>query len=43
MEIDAYGMSAQGFFIKQNSIPDLEKTIRVILEYWTRCTAPNDF
>jgi hypothetical protein len=33
----------QGFFIKQNSIDELEKTIRIIMEYWTRCAAPNNF
>lgn len=43
MVIDAYSMSAQGFFIKQNSFHQLEQTIRVIMEYWTRCAAPNNF
>lgn len=43
MVIDAYSMSAQGFFIKQNSFSELEKTIRAIMEYWTRCAAPNNF
>jgi CheY-like chemotaxis protein len=41
--IDAYSMSVQGFFIKQDSIPELENIIRVIMEYWKRCAAPNDF
>jgi CheY-like chemotaxis protein len=41
--IDAYSMSVQGFFIKQNSMAELEKTISVIMEYWRRCAAPNDF
>ncbi|MCW3077383.1 MAG: response regulator, partial [Bacteroidetes bacterium] len=40
--IDAYGMSVQGFFVKQDSLPELEKTIKVIMEYWKRCVAPND-
>ncbi|SHF67575.1 response regulator [Flavisolibacter ginsengisoli] len=40
--IDAYSMSVQGFFVKQNSMAELEKTIQVIMEYWTRCVAPND-
>ncbi|KQS24658.1 response regulator [Dyadobacter sp. Leaf189] len=43
MVIDAYSVSAQGFFVKQNSFSELEKTIRVIMEYWTRCAAPNNF
>lgn len=41
--IDAYSMSVQGFFIKQHSMSELEKTIHVIMEYWKRCSAPNDF
>lgn len=40
---EAYSTSAQGFFMKQISYPELEKTIRVIMEYWTRCAAPNNF
>ena len=41
--IDAYSSSVQGFFKKQNNMPELEKTISVIMEYWRRCAAPNDF
>ncbi len=41
--IDAYSASVQGFFVKQNSIEELEKTISVIMEYWRRCAAPNNF
>ena len=41
--IDAYSQSVQGFFVKQNSMVELEKTISVIMEYWRRCAAPNDF
>jgi CheY-like chemotaxis protein len=41
--IDAYSQSVQGFFIKQNSMEELEKTISAIMEYWRRCAAPNDF
>lgn len=41
--VDAYSMSVQGFFIKQTSIDELEKTITVIMEYWKRCAAPNNF
>ena len=40
--IDAYSKSVQGFFIKPNSIALTEKTIRVILEYWTLCASPNN-
>ena len=41
--IDAYSLSIQGFFVKQNSIKELEKTVTVIMEYWKRCVAPNNF
>ena len=39
--IDAYSKSVQGFFIKPNSMVLLEKTIRVIMEYWELCASPN--
>jgi CheY-like chemotaxis protein len=41
--VDAYSMSVQGFFIKQTTVSELEKTISVIMEYWQRCIAPNNF
>lgn len=41
--IDAYSQSVQGFFVKQNSMAEAEKTISAIMEYWRRCAAPNDF
>jgi CheY-like chemotaxis protein len=40
--IDAYSKSVQGFFIKPNSLAMLEKTIRVIMEYWSLCASPNN-
>jgi len=41
--IEAYSKSVQGFFVKENSMQELQKTIEVIMEYWTRCAAPNNF
>ena len=41
--IDAYGMSVQGFFVKPNSMGDLENTVKRIMEYWQECIAPNQF
>ncbi len=41
--IDAYSLSVQGFFVKQNKFSELEKTVSVIMEYWKRCVAPNNF
>ena len=43
MVIDAYSTSAQGFFVKETSYDDLRDTIRVIMEYWKKCAAPNNF
>ncbi|MES2777361.1 MAG: response regulator [Bacteroidota bacterium] len=43
MVIKAYSLSVQGFFQKQNSIRELENTVTVIMEYWKRCAAPNNF
>jgi CheY-like chemotaxis protein len=40
---DAYAMSAQGFFIKPNTITDLQNTIRKIVEYWQECFAPSQY
>jgi len=40
--IKAYSTSVQGFFLKQNSFEELEKTITVIMEYWTRCAPPTN-
>jgi CheY-like chemotaxis protein len=37
---EAYSMSAQGFFIKPNTIEDLRNTIRKIVEYWQECLSP---
>jgi CheY-like chemotaxis protein len=41
--IDAYSMSVQGFFVKENSMAGMENSIKVIMEYWQKCAAPNDF
>ena len=40
---DAYAMSVQGFFVKKNSVKELEHTIKVIIEYWQECIAPNEY
>jgi CheY-like chemotaxis protein len=40
---DAYSMSVQGYFQKPNSVKELEKTIRVIIEYWQECIAPSEY
>ncbi len=40
---DAYAMSAQGFFIKPNSMAELQNTVRKIIEYWQECFAPSQY
>jgi CheY-like chemotaxis protein len=41
--VDAYSLSVQGFFLKQDTMTEMEKTISVIMEYWKRCVSPNNF
>lgn len=41
--VDAYSASAQGFFVKQASVDEMQKSISVIVEYWKRCVSPNNF
>jgi len=41
--IEAYSLSAQGFFIKENSYEELKDTISCIMKYWKKCAAPNNF
>jgi len=40
--VNAYSMSVQGFFVKENSVAHLEQTISIIMQYWKKCIAPND-
>jgi CheY-like chemotaxis protein len=39
----AYGLSVQGFFVKPNSVQELEKTLKKIMDYWIECIAPNQY
>ncbi len=41
--VEAYCLAVQGFFVKQHKMRELEKTITAIMEYWKRCTSPNNF
>ena len=43
MVINAYSLSVQGFFVKPQSIADLEETVKRIMDYWERCAAPNNY
>ncbi|MCF2496695.1 response regulator [Dyadobacter chenhuakuii] len=41
--IDAYSTSAQGFFVKPGVFGEIKETIKVMIDYWKRCAAPNNF
>lgn len=41
--IDAYSLSVQGFFVKQNSIAQLKETLEIIMKYWEKCASPNNY
>ncbi|MCF2496532.1 response regulator [Dyadobacter chenhuakuii] len=41
--IDAYSTSAQGFFVKPGEYDEVKATIKVMIDYWKRCAAPNNF
>jgi CheY-like chemotaxis protein len=38
---DAYDLTVQGFFLKQPSFIETEKTFKLIMEYWDACLHPN--
>lgn len=37
----AYDLNAQGYFLKQNSIADIEQHLRIIFDYWRSCRHTN--
>ncbi len=39
--LDAYYNSVQGFFQKPNTLADLERNIKLIIDYWKECISPN--
>ncbi|MCF0055111.1 response regulator [Dyadobacter sp. CY356] len=41
--IDAYSTSVQGFFVKPTGFDETKEMIKVMMEYWIRCAAPNNF
>ncbi len=41
--VNAYSLSAQGFFTKPSKISEIEEIITVIMEYWKRCEAPKNY
>ncbi|MCF2488003.1 MULTISPECIES: response regulator [unclassified Dyadobacter] len=41
--IDAYSTSAQGFFVKPGEYDEIKAIIKLMIDYWKRCAAPNNF
>lgn len=39
---EVYDLTVQGYFIKKPLYDDIEKQIRIILEYWTNARHPNE-
>lgn len=39
--IDAYSLNVQGFFTKPVGLDKLEGLVKIIMEYWSLCAAPN--
>jgi CheY-like chemotaxis protein len=37
----AYDLTVQGFFLKEQNFAESESTFRLILEYWKKCKHPN--
>lgn len=40
--VEAYSKSVQGYFIKPKTRDEIYKTVKVIVDYWTKCVAPNN-
>lgn len=39
---EAYKLTIQGFFIKEQKFDALQQTLKEILEYWKKCKHPNN-
>ena len=37
---EAYQLTVQGFFVKETSMSQIEETLRMVLDYWTKCKHP---
>ncbi|MBL0740948.1 response regulator [Chryseolinea sp. Jin1] len=40
---EAYELTVQGFFIKQNSMAAMQDVFKRLLDYWKDCVHPNSF
>lgn len=43
MVLDAYSLSAQGFFVKDTTFEEMVDSLSIIIKYWTKCASPNNF
>ena len=41
--IEAYSTSVQGFFTKPTGYEELRVQVKIIMDYWKHCSAPNYF
>lgn len=40
---EAYNLTVQGFFLKEQSFIETERTLKLILDYWDKCKHPNGY
>ena len=38
---EAYEMMVQGYFQKENTIEEIKRTLKLMIDYWTVCKHPN--
>lgn len=38
---EAYDLTVQGFFVKASELSEMEKSLELILNYWSKCKHPN--
>ena len=38
---EAYNLTVQGFFVKASELSEMEKSLELILNYWSKCKHPN--
>jgi len=41
--VEAYSTSVQGFFTKPDTYEEIREQIKIIMDYWKHCSAPNYF
>lgn len=39
---NAFNLTVQGYFDKANTLADLQKTLKLLIDYWTTCKHPNE-